>query len=127
MNIPPLPSEGELLLLQALWEHPGATVQDVHVWLTANGKEVGYTTVLTQLQRLHKKRLVSRERVGKQHRYQAVTDRAATEAALIDRLSNTAFNGSSVQLALRALGHDQPTTDELDALERWIAAQKDRR
>ena len=121
-----LPSDAELLLLQALWEHPKASVQEVHVWMESAGKSVGYTTVLTQLQRMHKKGLVSRERRGKQHQYSAVRDRATTEAALINRLSHTAFSGSPVKLALRALGSDRPSASELDELERWLAEQKDR-
>ena len=120
----PYPSDAELLLLQALWETPDATVQQVHDWMRVAGKTVGYTTVLTQLQRLHKKGLVRRERRGKQHHYRATQDRAATEAALIDRLSETAFAGSPIKLALRALGSDEPTATELAELERWLNEQK---
>ena len=119
-----LPSDAELLLLQALWESPGATVQQVHEWTETAGKSIGYTTVLTQLQRMLKKGLVERERQGRQHHYRAVSDRATTEAALIERLSDTAFSGSPIRLALRALGGDQPTADELAQLECWIAQQK---
>ncbi|NJC27868.1 BlaI/MecI/CopY family transcriptional regulator [Neolewinella antarctica] len=122
-----LPSDAELLLLQALWENPGGTVQDVHAWGERAGKDVGYTTVLTQLQRMHRKGLVTRKRDGKQHRYDAVRGREETETALVDRLSQTAFAGSPVRLALRALGNDRPTTNELEALERWLIEQKNRK
>lgn len=122
-----LPSDAELRLLQALWEHPGATVQKVHAWGEEVGSEVGYTTVLTQLQRMHKKGLVTRERRGRQHHYTAALDRDATEAALVARLSDTAFAGSAVRLALKALGNDQPTATELEALEQWITAQKNKK
>lgn len=114
-----------MLLLRALWEHPGSTVQAVHEWVSTHGKEVGYTTTLTQLQRMHRKGLVSRERIGKQHHYYAEADRAATEAALIERMTKTAFDGSAVKLALRALGETRPTREELDELSRWLDAQKD--
>ncbi|OAV44147.1 BlaI/MecI/CopY family transcriptional regulator [Lewinella sp. 4G2] len=120
-----LPSDAELALLQALWEGPESTVQEVHDWGKRTGREVGYTTVLTQLQRMHRKGLVSRKRDGKQHRYSAVTDRATTEAALVEKLSRTAFAGSPIRLAIRALGNDKPTAEELNELERWIASQKD--
>ena len=123
----PLPSEAELLLLRALWEHPDATVQRVHEWIEAAGKEVSYTTVLTQLQRMHRKGLVTRSRAGKQHQYRAAVDRSATETALVERLSDTVFAGSALRLALKALGTDQPSVEELDELERWIAEQKDNR
>ena len=122
-----LPSEAELLLLQALWENPDATVQTVHEWIEATGKQVGYTTTLKQLQRMQGKGLVTRRKEGKQHLYRAVPDRATTEAALVERMSNTAFSGSAVRLALKALGSADPTRDELAELERWIEDQKDRK
>lgn len=120
-----IPSDAELRLLQALWEQPGSTVQEVHAWGERTGSEVGYTTVLTQLQRMHKKGLVSRERRGRQHYYSAVPDRGETESALVSKLSETAFAGSAIRLALKALGDDEPTLEDLGALEDWIAAQKD--
>lgn len=122
-----LPSDAELLLLQALWEHPDATVQTVHEWVEAAGKQVGYTTTLKQLQRLLGKGLVSRRKEGKLHLYRAVPDREATEAALIERMTKTAFSGSAVRLALKALGTADPTRDEMAELERWIEDQKDRK
>ena len=124
MSQPSLPSEAELLLLTALWEEPDASVQRVHERVGAGGKRVTYTTVLTQLQRMLRKGLVSRQRVGKQHRYRAAVERSATETALIERLSDSAFAGSTVRLAMKALGNDRPSPDELADLERWIAEQK---
>ncbi|CAH1001211.1 hypothetical protein LEM8419_02110 [Neolewinella maritima] len=119
------PSEGELLVLQALWECPVTTVQQVHTWLEEQGKKVAYTTVLTQLQRMHRKGLVDRQRNGKQHLYTAVPERVAVEAQLIAHLRDTAFGGSEIRLALRALGsHRQFDTGELDALQDWLAQQK---
>lgn len=122
-----LPSDAELLLLQALWENPDATVQAVHEWGEAAGKQVGYTTTLTQLQRLYRKGLVSRRKEGKQHLYRAVLEREATEAALVERMSQTAFSGSAIRLAMKALGSADPTTAELAELERWLDEQKDRK
>ena len=122
----PLPSDGELRILQALWERPAASVHEVHQWLGTHEREFSYTTVLTQLQRMYKKGLVQRTRDGLQHRYSAVPTRAETEAELIQRLSDQVFDGSSIRLALKALGTNQPTGEELDELQRWLDAQKDR-
>jgi len=121
-----LPSDAELRILQALWDHPGSTVQEVHAWGEQAGVDVGYTTVLTQLQRMHKKALVTRERRGRQHHYHAALGRDVTEAALVARLSESAFAGSAVRLALKALGNDRPSAADLEALEQWIKAQKDK-
>ncbi|PPK88151.1 putative transcriptional regulator [Neolewinella xylanilytica] len=125
MAVDPLPSDAELRILQALWEQPGASVHDVHDWICTHERALSYTTVLTQLQRMHKKGLVKRGRDGLQHRYSSVPTRSEVEAKLIHRLSNKAFDGSAVRLALKALGTDQPTGEELDELQRWLDAQKD--
>ena len=124
MSTLPLPSDAELRILQALWEEPGASVHDVHQWLCTHEREVSYTTVLTQLQRMHKKGLVKRQREGLQHRYRAVGTRTEVEAELIRRLSDKVSDGSAVKLALKALGADRPSPDELNELQRWLDAQK---
>ncbi|MGB3798223.1 MAG: BlaI/MecI/CopY family transcriptional regulator [Lewinella sp.] len=125
MAVNPLPSDAELRILQALWEQPDGSVHDVHQWLCTHERAVSYTTVLTQLQRMHKKELVRRTSDGRQHRYQSVPTRTEVEAELILRLSDKAFDGSAVRLALKALGTDKPSADELDELQRWLDAQKD--
>lgn len=123
MNNDQTPSEGELLILQVLWDHPDATVRTVHERLSQY-KEVGYTTVLTQLQRMHKKGLVIRNKLGKQHIYRAASERSTVESTLLSRLKDTVFGGSTVKLALRALGDETPSAAELDELQRWLDQQK---
>ncbi len=117
------PSEAELLLLQVLWEHPDITVHEVHERSSA-GRELAYTTVLTQLQRMHKKGLVGRSKSGKQHLYRAAIERDSVEDKLLQRLANGIFGGSSVRLALSALGREKPSPEELDDLQRWLDEQK---
>lgn len=118
------PSEAELLLLQVLWEHPDITVHEVHERSSA-GRELAYTTVLTQLQRMHKKGLVQRSKSGKQHLYRAAIARDSVEDKLLKRLANGIFGGSSIRLALSALGREKPTQSELDDLQRWLDEQKE--
>lgn len=117
------PTDAELLLLQALWEAPDITVHVVHE-IVSRQREVAYTTVLTQLQRMHKKGLVARTKSGKQHLYRAAIERQRVEKSLLDHLSNSVFGGSSVRLALSALGREQPTSDELEELQRWLDQRK---
>ncbi|MGB3547441.1 MAG: BlaI/MecI/CopY family transcriptional regulator [Saprospiraceae bacterium] len=119
------PTEAELEVLQALWENQPATVREVHERIERS-RPISYTTILTQLQRLHAKGLLERERRGKQHVYRGVHSREEVERGLLYRLADHAFGGSAVQLALRALGDGQPTPEELDQLEKWVAEQKNK-
>lgn len=117
------PTDSELLLLQALWERPDISVQEVHERVSKD-RELAYTTVLTQLQRMHKKELVSRSKAGKQHLYRAAVARETIEESLLTQLSKRVFGGSAVRLALSALGKDKPSESELEELQRWLDEQK---
>ena len=55
----PAPTEAELDVLRVLWERGPSTVREVHEVVSA-GKDVGYTTVLKQMQVMHRKGLVKR-------------------------------------------------------------------
>ena len=119
----PMPSEAQLEILDLLWQQQPATVQDLHDRLGAR-RQVSYNTVLTQLQRMTKAGLVERNTDQRTHTYMAAPRREQIERRLFDRLADTAFGGSTINLALRALGNEKPTPEELDELQQWINRQK---
>ena len=65
----PVPSELELQILGILWETGPSTVRDVLDGLN-DGKDRGYTAVLSVLQAMQKKKLVSAKQVRGQRAYQ---------------------------------------------------------
>lgn len=117
------PSEAQLEILDLLWQQHPATVQDLHARLT-DRRQVSYNTVLTQLQRMTKAGFVVRNTDRRTHTYTAAVDREQVEKKLFDRLADTAFGGSTIHLAIRALGNETPTAAELDELQAWINRQK---
>lgn len=87
------------------------------------GEPLAYTTVMTVLSRLHDKRLVDRERVGRGYRYTARFDRPA----LVDHLG-----GQEVQRVLErygavALAHFAAALEDADPalIERLRALEDD--
>ncbi len=88
------PRLGELerLVMERLWqaatsggpEFPGATVREVHASLDGE-RELAYTTVMTVLDRLSKKDLVTRERDGRAWRYRPADTREALTAQTMRR------------------------------------------
>lgn len=76
--------------MEALWSHgPDLSVRDVMGRLTATStKELAYTTVMTVLDRLAKKGMVSRVRDGRAWRYTA----AATREELAATALRSAFD-----------------------------------
>jgi predicted transcriptional regulator len=75
--------ELERLVMEQLWAAPDAlTVREVHERL-ADTRELAYTTVMTVLDRLAKKKLTERERDGKAWRYRAAAPREELVADLM--------------------------------------------
>ncbi|TDU82489.1 CopY family transcriptional repressor [Kribbella voronezhensis] len=73
----------ERLVMEQLWSAEGAlTVREVHERLAAT-RDLAYTTVMTVLDRLAKKKLTERERDGKAWRYKAAAPREELAAGLM--------------------------------------------
>ncbi len=118
-----IPSEAQLEILDLLWQEQPATVQNLHDRL-ATRRQVSYNTVLTQLQRMTKSGFVIRNTEQRTHTYTAGVAREQVEDSLFNRLADTAFGGSKINLAIRALGNETPTPEELVELQQWINRQK---
>ena len=93
---PELP-ELELACLKVLWEAGDLTVRGVRERLQPH-RPLAYTTVMTVLDRLARKRAVSRRKVGRAHLYHAEYPRAAALDRALGRLLETYFDGSSDSL-----------------------------
>jgi predicted transcriptional regulator len=85
-------------------------------------KDVGYTTTLKQIQRLHDKGLVSREPgEGKSYKYRALVTEGETKSRLFDRFIETTFGNSVSDLVMHALGSSDASQAEIDAIKKFIA------
>ena len=102
------PSEGELAILQVLWERGPSTVRAVHERLV-EARKTGYTTVLKLMQIMAAKGLVERDESARSHVYHAKPERGVTQRRLVLDLIERAFGGSSRDLVLQALAA-QPTS-----------------
>lgn len=117
------PSDAQLEILQVLWEHAPCTVRDIHEALSEQ-REVGYTTVLKQIQRMTEKGLVEVDKNGKSHEYLPLIREHQVQKTLLNRLKDTVFRGSAMDLAMQALGQEDPSAEELDQLQAWLEAQR---
>ncbi len=123
------PTESELEILQILWANEPCTVRFIFEQLSQEKENLGYTTVLVQLQRMadkNKKGLVSRFKEGKTHYYQAIPKESEVQENLFKRLVKTAYKGSALNLALHALGQAGTSDEELKAVQEWLDQQKDK-
>jgi BlaI family transcriptional regulator, penicillinase repressor len=113
------PTEKELEILQILWNKGPVAVKDVH---EAMGGEAanGYTTILKLMQIMNEKGLVTRQKSGKLHLYKAVPSQENTRQLMVDKMINTIFEGSAMQLVMSALGNNKSSKDELLQIKQYL-------
>ena len=102
-----------------LSEHQPASVRLVHEELCKK-KRVGYTTTLKQMQRMQEKKMIRRIDNDKTHEYEAILQRDATRNSLFDRLVETAFQGSAMDMVQHAIGRSTTSPEEIRALKAWL-------
>lgn len=103
----------ELAVLRALWKGSPATVRTVLERVNAQrDADLAYTSVMTVLDRLHDKQIVTREQSGRAYEYVPVHDH---EAALVDHLGQQQVAALVDRLGDVALVHFAATLDDLDA------------
>lgn len=113
--------ELERAVMEHLWSSSDPqTVRQVHEAL-ARQRELAYTTVMTVLQRLAKKKLVTQQRNDRAHRYAPVHGREELVASLmVDALQQADRSGGRAAALVHFVG--QVGADEAAALRRALAA-----
>src|SRR5687768_18294917 len=113
------PTEKELEILQILWEKGAIAVKDVQIFMGGD-EQNGYTTILKLLQIMYEKGLVTRQKSGKLHLYQAVVSRENTTQQIVDKMIDTVFQGSAMQLVMSALGNNKSSKEELSEIKKYL-------
>jgi BlaI family penicillinase repressor len=116
---PPAPTDAELDVLRVLWDRGPSTVREVHDSVTAE-RLVGYTTVLKQMQVMHRKGLVKRSERFRSHVYESAQPRDDVQRSLVQNLMRQAFGGSARNLLQSALGGRKVSAAELDEIRRLL-------
>lgn len=116
---PPSPTDAELDLLRVLWDRGASTVREVFETVGA-GKGIGYTTVLKQMQVMHRKGLLTRTERFRAHVYEPAIDRSATQRKLAWTVLQQVFDGSARGLLQSALAGRKVDTRELNDIRRML-------
>jgi BlaI family transcriptional regulator, penicillinase repressor len=114
----PLPTEAELAILHVLWNSGPSTVREVHAALS--GKQIGYTTVLKQMQVMADKGLLLRSERFRSHVYEARQPKQQTQQLLTRNLLERAFDGSARNLVMGALASQRVSAAELAEIRKLI-------
>ena len=125
----PIPTEGELAILQVLWQEGPATVRDVHNRLADQrqnlGRETGYSTTLKMMQLMTDKGLLARDESVRPQMYRPVDPAEKTQLRLLDNLVEKGFGGSAMRLVLRAAAAKRITREELAEIRKLIEKGSD--
>lgn len=121
----PNPTEAELEILQTLWQTGPCSVKQVHGILQEK-REVGYTTILKQLQIMLEKGLVQRDESARIHLYQATISERNTKEKLVQKFVINTFQGSSHQLVMQVLGNSVASASELAEIKKLISKLEDK-
>jgi BlaI family transcriptional regulator, penicillinase repressor len=118
------PTERELEALKVLWDRGEATVRDLCDALNDRGADLAYTTVLSLLQVMEQKGLVSHRREGKAYVYAARIERGNTLGQMAGGFLDRVFDGAVNEYLVHALESRKLSSQELDELEAMVAHAK---
>jgi len=86
--------ELELEVLKVIWKQQPCTVQEV-AEIMHERRGLARTTVLTVMQRLHRKRFLRRRKRQGLHRYSTAEERSSVISGLIDQFVDRVLDGST--------------------------------
>jgi predicted transcriptional regulator len=120
-----LPGLGELerAIMQVVWAADGPVTGRAVVDQLTRARPIAYTTVLTVMDRLVQKGLLTRQRAGRAHTYRAAQSRAAYTAELMASVLGSSDDRSAVLLHFV----EQIPPDQAKALWAALDAARDRR
>ncbi len=110
------PTDTELEILNIVWEYGPSTVKFVNEKMNEK-KDTGYTTTLKLMQIMAEKGILNRERESRSHIYSAAYKKSDTQLNMINKLAKSMFGGSSVKLAMQALGNSKASEEELKEIK----------
>ena len=109
--MPSHPSNLELQALSVLWHEGPSTVNVVHGALP-DGRQRAYTTVLSVMQSLERKKLVKRIRSGRAHTYEPAFSQEIIVRRATDDFITNAFGGRLGEAVLATLSAGSLTPEE---------------
>ena len=114
------PTPGELEVLRILWQRSPLSVRDVMEELNRI-RPRAYTSVMSLLNVMNDKGLVTRKPAGRAFIYAPTAGRSRTMSRMVADLLGRAFEGSADSMVAHLLEEAQPTPDELAAIRDVIA------
>ncbi len=118
---PPVePSDLELQILSLLWSRGPMTARAV-LELMPDGKRRAYTSVLSAMQVMEKKGLLSHRSQGQTHIYRPKVARARVLGRMLQKIVNHVFGGDPSAAVQSLLKQTSVSPEELAEIQRVVA------
>ncbi len=113
----------QLKILQLLWEHPDASVREVHAGLGGESK-YAYTTIATMLKKMEARKLVRHRMEDRKFVYSPLVKEEVVARNMTSHLLERVFEGRLADMVTHLLQTREISRCELDELEKIIAERK---
>ncbi len=114
-------TEGELAVLNVLWDEGPTTIRRLTDVIYPKGTYAQYATVQKLLERLEAKGCVSRDRSNRAHKFQSLVAREELIGWGLQELANGICGGSVTSLFSELIGSRRLTRKEREALRKLVA------
>jgi BlaI family penicillinase repressor len=118
------PTPAELEVLKILWDGGPMTVRDVMEVFRGRKRRRAYTSVMSLMNVMTEKGLLTRKPQGRAFVYTAKLARERTLSTLVGDLWERAFEGSASSLVTHLLEQTNPTSEELDEIRKAIESYR---
>jgi predicted transcriptional regulator len=102
---------GEYELMEILWPLGEASVKDIWTRVKPE-RSLAYTTVMTVLEKMYRKEILSRRKKGKAYLYSTALSREEARKRVIEYICNDYFGGSISELSAFITQNVPPTPPE---------------
>src|ERR1700743_553866 len=107
----------ELEIMKIVWERESVTVRDVYEALLEKRK-IAYTTVMTMMKILERKKYLRRTQVDRAYVYKAAQPQRKVLGAMVKEFVNRVFNGSAEPLLVHLVEEHNLSRGDLDEILR---------
>jgi predicted transcriptional regulator len=111
----PTLTDGELEIMQVVWDCGKATVRDVYEALNTRRK-VAYTTILSMMKLLEHKGFLARDDSERTHVYRPLHRRDRVVTAMVDDFVDRVFQGAARPLLMHLIEENDLTPEEIEQL-----------
>ncbi|MEZ6135453.1 MAG: BlaI/MecI/CopY family transcriptional regulator [Pirellulaceae bacterium] len=115
-------TERELQIMQVFWQRPGdrITIADVQSVLTADDRELAYTTVATLVRILVDKGFLRQTTQRRPHEFTPTRTHEEVSGRLLKDLMHRVFGGSAEALLMRLMEDEEMTASERRRLQALV-------